>query len=197
MIRASLHTISRRSFSLALSVLLLLFEFMSIPKQTEYVEEVVVPVIEPVIKQDCHILTRQELSQLYSYKDDINTDSTISLTINEATLLMQIARAEGGDTLEGQLWVMGLIINRLYDEDFPDTISEIISAPKQFEVFTTGAYKTADVNTNSHLALAQIESGENPTMGCLYFESSSNSHKSWHSTNREFVAEIAGNRFYK
>lgn len=186
----------RRFISLVLSSLLLFFVFSAIPPEIQEVpqQNTVAAIEKP---KWVHTLSTWELSKLYTLRDDPNTDTTLNLTIEEATLLMQIARSEGGDTKDGQLWVMGLIANRLYDDSFPDSIFKIVSANRQFEVYRTGAYKTADVNINSHLALAELESGNNPTNGCLYFEASSNSNDSWHAQNREFVAEIAGNKFYK
>lgn len=198
MARARLHMIYRRLFSLFLSVLLLLFEFSSIPKQTEYVEEAIVPAIEPIIAQDCHILTRQELSSLYSYKDDTNRDTTVEITVQEADLLMRLAASEAGDYGENaQLLVMNVVMNRLRDESFPDSIRDIIFAQSQFAVVTNGAMKKAEITTDSHMALARLEMGEDLSSGALYFESSSNSSESWHSQNRIFLFEKYGQRFYR
>ena len=143
------------------------------------------------------ILTDDELSKLYTCQDDIGEDRTVEFCFEDAQLLMQIARAEGGESLEGQKWVMGVILNRLNDGTFGDSIYKIVSAKGQFEVFSSGAYKKADVNTNSHLALAEIESGWNETEGALYFESSCNSSKSWHKQNRTFIREVDGNIYYR
>ena len=155
--------------------------------------ETIVPV--EIIETDT-TLTDYDYEQLYSYKEQKYNDNCLTITVDEADLLMKIARSEGGDSKSGQLWVMGVILNRLNDDRFPNTIKEVISQSGQFEVYRTGIYKNADVNVNSHLALADLESGINPTQGAVWFEANTNSDHSWHKT-KEFIAQIGGNRFYK
>lgn len=169
--------------------------WVSIVKSNPYKDEIPVVTKQEVIET---VETEIDYSLLYSYKEDVRNDTCLELSVEDATLLMQIARSEGGETLEGQLWVMGTILNRLNSDKFPDSIYEIVSQtnPMQFEVYWTGKYKTADVNVNSHLALAELEKGNNPTMGAIYFEANTNSDNSWHKT-KTFIKEVAGNRYYK
>ena len=167
--------------------------WISIVKSNPYKDEIPVVTKQEVIET---IETEIDYSLLYSYKEDVKNDTCLELSVEDATLLMQIARSEGGETLEGQLWVMGVILNRLNNEQFPNTIEEIVSQKRQFEVYSSGAYKKADVNINSHLALAELEKGNNPTMGAIYFEANTNSDNSWHKT-KTFIKEVAGNRYYK
>ena len=149
-----------------------------------------------------HILTQEDLSQLYTLKTDgrlINTQ-IIQLTYDEAQMLMKVGRAEGGPTLEGQLWAMRTIINRLYDNRFPNNVYDIITQHDdtwQFEVVKTGVYKEAELNSNSHIALAMIEGGWDKTQGALFFEASSNTENSWHAKNLTFIKEVEGQRYYK
>ena len=167
--------------------------WLSIVRANPYKDEIPVTVKQDVIET---IETEIDYSLLYSYKEDVRNDTCLELSVEDATLLMQIARSEGGETLEGQLWVMGVILNRLNNEQFPNTIKEIVSQTGQFEVYTSGGYLKADVNINSHLALAEIEKGNNPTQGALYFEANTNSDNSWHKS-RTFIKEVTGNRYYK
>lgn len=146
-----------------------------------------------------HYLTHEDLSTLYSCKPKKREkDSKIlEFTYDEAQLLMHIARAEGGDTLEGQLWSMRTIVNRLYDDSFPDNIHDIVYDDGQFEVVTNGKYKDIELNANSHIALAMIEQGWNETKDVTYFEASSNTENSWHAKNLTLVAEVEGQRYYR
>lgn len=152
---------------------------------------------EPV--EELHYLTDEELSRLYTCKQDIRTTNPdiVELSQSDAWLLMQIARSESGESLEGQLWSMKVIINRLYDNRFPNTVWEIVSEPGQFQVFSSGYYKQAQINSNTHLALAKIEGGWDDTDGSVYFESASNGDDSWHMQNLDFVKEVNGQRYYK
>lgn len=136
-------------------------------------------------------------SKLYTCRQDYYKDICLDVNIQDAQLLMKIARAEGGPTLEGQLWSMRTIFNRLYNGNFGNSIWEIISSSGQFDVFINGSYINADVNSNSHIALAMIEGGWNETQGALYWRTDANSKNSWHEDNLQYIATIEGNRYYK
>lgn len=141
-------------------------------------------------------LTDYELSQLYICRQDYYNDNCLAFNTYDANLLMKISRAEGGNTLEGQLWSMRTILNRL-DAGWADNIYDIVSMDKQFEVFTTGTYIKADVNSNSHIALAMIEGGWDKTEGALYWRTDNGSENSWHENNLTYIATVEGNRYYK
>lgn len=146
-----------------------------------------------------HILTDGQLSQLYTLKTDgrlINTQ-ILEFTYEDAQLLLAVGRTEGGPTLLGQLWAIRTIVNRLQSSEFPNTVEEVINQEGQFEVIENGAWENADINSNTHLALAMIEGGWNETQGALYWEATSNSENSWHATHLHFIAEIEGNRYYR
>ena len=154
---------------------------------------------EIIETQELKALTYEDYSRLYTLKQDVRTtnESIVELSQSDAWLLMQIARSEAGTDEEAQMWVMRVILNRLADGNFGDSIYEIISATGQFEVFSNGSYKTADIEPSTHYALAQIEGGWDETQNALYFEASTNTSKSWHSQNRTLITEISGQRYYK
>lgn len=153
---------------------------------------------EVVVTQTIEYLSDADFSQLYTCKQDIRKedDSIVELSESDAYLLMQVARNEGGTSLQGQQWVMRTILNRL-DADWADSLWGILTMDGQFEVVTNGSYKNVDLNPESHLALASIESGWNETDGALYWESNSNSDESWHKKNLTFIKEVDGNLFYR
>lgn len=138
-----------------------------------------------------------DYSQLYQCHKSYYNDTCLSIDLQDAQLLMRVARAEGGPTLEGQLWSMRTIINRLFDGNFGDTISDILTKEGQFEVVSTGYYLDADINANSHVALAMIEGGWDETEGALYWEADTNSETSWHKRNLHYIQTVEGNRYYK
>lgn len=144
-------------------------------------------------------LTEDDFESLYSCRPEITVtnDRIVELDYEDAQLLMHIARAEAGESLDGQLWTMRTIINRIEDERFPNNIHDITHVKGQFEVVTSGRYKTVKLNENSHLALSLIEQGWDETEGAVWFESSSNSPNSWHAKNLDFIKEVEGQRYYR
>lgn len=81
----------------------------------------------------------------------------IEVTYEEAQELMKIAWCEAGNQgIEGQRYVMSVILNRVASEDFPNSIHDVIYQPSQFAV---DGMESADITWETHYALAQIEMG--------------------------------------
>ena len=148
-------------------------------------------------------LTEYDFSKLYTCREDVRKkdDSIVEVSYEDARLLLCISRAEGGDTLDGQLWTMRTILNRVQSEHFPYNVYDVVNQHTedawQFEVVKTGVCEKAELNSESHLALAMIESGWNNTQGALYWEACTNSPQSWHAQNLEYIKTVEGNRYYK
>lgn len=140
-------------------------------------------------------LTDKELSLLYTCKDEPIVDTCLSITQEEAQMLMKMAVIEDSTNAESQAWIMMVMLNRVNSPDFPNTISEVISQPGQFVPYGTRRYTNAEPDVNSHLALAMVEKGE-VTVDALYFESDS-CKNSWQSKKLEYVGNVGASRFYK
>lgn len=160
-------------------------------RQEVQVEEV--GVVEEVNEEPIHILTDSELSQLYSLNPQPINDACLSLTVEDAQALMKIAVVEDNTDAMSQAKIMSVILNRLKDPNFPNTIVEIIEQEGQFS--TKNAYKSAIPDTNSHEALYLIESGQIQT-DYLYFEATWVTD-SWQSKNRELAEIYDGTRYYR
>ncbi len=155
--------------------------------------------IEVIETQEVHVLTREDYEKLYTCKQDVRKtdDSIIEVTYEEAQQLMRVAKAESGYNDFSQAYIMGVVTNRVENELFPNTISEVIfqKNPVQFSSTVDGGYNKAEIDVNSHLALAMLERGE-VDHNALYFEASW-LEDSWQSHNREFLFEYGGTRYYK
>lgn len=122
-----------------------------------------------------------------------NDDS--GFTYDEAQMLMKIAMAEAeSDGIEGQAMVMAVVLNRVKDERFPDSIEEVIFQKNQFSPIVDGRYYKAEPDLNSHLALAEIEKGNFDDVDALYFE---NASESWQASNCKYIETVGHHRFYK
>lgn len=95
----------------------------------------------------------------------------IEVTYEEAQELMKIAFCEAGNQgIDGQRFVMSVIINRVNSPDFPDNIHDVIYQPHQFA--TKGMGK-AEITVESHMALAELEMG-NLVPQVIAFETTDN-----------------------
>ena len=119
------------------------------------------------------------------------------LDAEECRMLMKIAMAEAeGESVEGKALVMRVILNRVQDEAFPDTVEEVINQKGQFSpVEEGGRYYTTEYNSECQEALEMVLEGWDESQGALYFESCAND--SWHSRNLEYLFEEGNHRFYR
>ena len=82
---------------------------------------------------------------------------SIEIDYEDAQELMQIAWCEAGNQgIDGQRYVMSVVLNRVESEEFPNTIHEVIHQEGQF---ATGGMSNAKITPETHYALAEIEMG--------------------------------------
>lgn len=116
---------------------------------------------------------------------------------DDAERLMQIAMAEAeGESTAGKALVMLVVLNRVWSDEFPDTIEEVIFQPGQFSVTEEGGrYYTTEPDEECREALYLVNMGWDESQGALYFESCKSD--SWHSRNLEYLFQEGNHRFYR
>lgn len=115
----------------------------------------------------------------------------------ESYLLAKIAMAEAeGEDIEGKAYVMLVVLNRVWNEKFPDTIERVIYQPRQFSSVANGRFDRVEPDEDCLKALDLIMLGKwNESYGATYFES--NSESTWHSNNLKFLFQHGNHYFYK
>lgn len=73
-----------------------------------------------------------------------------------------------GEPFRGQVAVGAVVINRVHDARFPNTIREVIMARNQFTAVTDGQFYLEPSDT-SFRAAREALAGADPTGGALYF----------------------------
>ena len=141
------------------------------------------------------LLTEEELSTLYSLKQDENNDNCLELTVEEAEMLMKIAYHEDHTDAQSQAYIMSEVLNRVNSPDFPGTIKEVLNQKNQFMKTDSKEFKRVVPDVNSHIALYLIESGQVQTD--FLFHEALTANSSWQSKHREVSAEYGGTRFYR
>ena len=83
------------------------------------------------------------------------------LTQEDRDLILRCAAAEGANQGEDGMWlIMSVIMNRVADEEFPDTIRDVIYQPHQFSVVSDGRIDLVEPTEAAEMALVRIEEGE-------------------------------------
>ena len=119
-------------------------------------------------------------------KNKIQTELQIKLTSKiEDTLKEEEERAEellasiifceaGNQSFTGQVAVGAVVLNRMANEAYPDTMEEVIYQPGQFCPAGSGwldRVRSTDGYTESAMQAAEAAlAGENPIGDCLYFD---------------------------
>lgn len=117
--------------------------------------------------------------------------------MDEAYLLAKIAMAEAeGEDTEGKALVMLVVLNRVWSDEFPDTIEEVIFQKGQFSPVSNGRFDRVvpDEDCYRALDLIQVEKWDE-SQGATYFESKSDS--TWHSRNLKFLFKHGNHYFYR
>lgn len=174
-----------------LSIYIVCFLEVMFPKADETAE--IFEKAEP--KQEVHILTDEELSRLYSFKEHSTMPDKVEITVEDAQRLMKIAVAEDSTNEYSQAYIMSVVLNRVKSNLFPNTVEEVISQDKQFSTYSNGSYQKAVPNVDSHLALYLIESGQVDTE-YLFFEAAW-CDNTWQSSTRNKPFYYGGTKFYE
>ena len=96
-------------------------------------------------------------------------NATVAQVNPDINLMARMVQAEAGNQIEdGQRLVIDCVLNRMESEYFPDTISEVIKAPGQFEVVANGAIRKAEP-TDAIYELIRQERKERTNNEVIYF----------------------------
>lgn len=95
--------------------------------------------------------------------------------IHNMEMIAQLVQAEAGNQdLTGMRYVVDVVLNRVDDPRFPDTIEEVIYQKNQFSVVSNGMFKRAAGNISDDAYLAvEMEWNERLDDGIVYFNAGS------------------------
>ena len=112
-------------------------------------------------------------------------------------MLAKIAMAEAeGESVEGKALVILVVLNRVWSDQFPDSIEAVIFQKNQFSPIAEGGrYWTTEPDAGCYEALELVMGGWDESQGAFYFESTGKD--GWHSQNLEFLFEYGGHKFYR
>ncbi|MCM1161523.1 MAG: cell wall hydrolase [Roseburia sp.] len=120
----------------------------------------------------------------------------LDLDDDECYILAKIAMAEAeSEDTEGKALVMLVVLNRVWNDVFPDTVEEVVMQENQFSPVANGRYDRVEPDADCMDALELVKEGWDESAGALYFESKSSS--AWHQQNLKYLFRHGNHYFYK
>ena len=146
-------------------------------------------------KEEIYSLSTKEAASPYVM--DVSKD--------EIDMLERIVQAEaGGEDMVGKILIVNVILNRIADESFPDTIEDVIFQNKdgeyQFSPVDDKSYWSVDISDNTEEAVLRALEGEDYSEGALYFVARKRTNASsarWFDENLKWLFKHGGHEFYK
>lgn len=101
------------------------------------------------------------------------------------------------------MMVAGVVLNRVKNEKFPDTVSEVVTQKEngcyQFSPVATGSYYRAVATQDTVDAVEKVLLGEDVSGGALYFAArkyADPEKMKWFDRSLTFLYEHGGHEFY-
>lgn len=116
--------------------------------------------------------------------------------VSDEQLLARAINGEArGEPYEGQVAVGAVILNRVKDADFPNTIAGVIYQPGAFTAVDDGQINVP-IDTASTVVKAARDAldGWDPTNGCIYYWNPATATSSW-IWSRKIVSKIGKHNF--
>lgn len=139
--------------------------------------ELVIDDPEPsIVVHDVETVTAREFEEVVepepeTVEEEESEDNYI--WTEELELLAQLVQAEAGNQgLKGMRYVVDVVLNRVDDKRFPDSIHDVIFQKRQFSPVANGALKRAagNVSVDAYQAV-RLELDSRLNYGILYFNS--------------------------
>lgn len=116
---------------------------------------------------------------------------------DESYMLAKIAMAEAeGEDTEGKALVILVVLNRVWSDDFPDTIVGVITEERQFTSYENGRYDRVEPDEDCYRALEMVQVEHwNESQGATYFEEATG-EATWHNTHLKELFTHGNHTFY-
>lgn len=122
------------------------------------------------------------------------------MSSEEYNTLLQIVEAEatGGD-VTSKMMVVGVVLNRVQDSHFPDTIHDVVWQTNQFQPTSDGRIYSCEITESTIEAVERVLQGEDLSQGALFFfarDSAEESNTAWFDSSLAKLFEYGGHEYY-
>lgn len=137
-------------------------------------------------------------------EDTNDTVPIIELSSEDYNSLLRIIEAEAtGEDLKGKILVGNVIMNRVRNSEFPDTVKEVVfqrvDGHVQFSPTADGRYESVNITDETKEAVNCILAGEDYSQGALFFsarDKADPTNMSWFDNNLKWLFAYGGHEFY-
>lgn len=124
----------------------------------------------------------------------------LELSKEEQDILLKIVEAEAtGQPVEGKMYVAAVIINRMQDSEFPDTIKGVVYQKQQFSPVTDGRINCKPTKDTVE-AVNRVLKGETDAQGATFFmnpKTASKKNVKWFKNHLTYLFSYKGHEFYR
>ncbi len=161
--------------------------------------------ISKSMRSEQRILTYDVMEKEYvETEETAATSQVLAFSEEDYNNLLRIVEAEaGGEDEKGKILVANVVINRVMDEDFPDSITEVIfqkeNGVTQFSPVSNGRIYKVSVSEETVEAVNKALGGEDYSQGALYFAArkyANSDNMRWFDESLEFLFEHGGHEFF-
>lgn len=162
--------------------------------------------ISKTVRSEQRILTYEVLEKEYQEVVEVaEMTETPVLSLEDYDNLLRIVEAEAaGEDEKGKILVANVVMNRVEDDDFPDSITEVIfqreNGVTQFSPVSNGRFWKVTVSEETVEAVNKALCGEDYSQGALYFAArkyADSDNMRWFDENLEFLFEHGGHEFFR
>lgn len=116
-----------------------------------------------------YYLDNQSTGRVVTVAEEEKKEAVINLNDEEIMLLSKLVAGEArGESYEGQVAVAAVVINRVRDSRFPDTLEGVIYQKNAFSVVRNGKINV-EPTSSTYRAAQEALYGKDPTNDAIYF----------------------------
>ena len=146
----------------------------------------------------------QSSTQRVLEANTITKERNLFVTQSEYDNLLRIVEAEaGGEDIVGKMLVANVVLNRVENTAFPNTINEVIfqsdNGVTQFSPIADGRFYTVKISEETVEAVNRVLQGEDNSKGALYFaarKSANQENMKWFDEKLQRLFAHGGHEFF-
>lgn len=134
-----------------------------------------------------------------------NSSRHLLLTKQDYESLIRIVEAEAtGGTKQSKAMVADVVLNRVADEHFPNTVTEVVfqrgcNGVAQFSPIMDGRFQKITVSKETKCVVKKVLAGKDESSGALFFlnpRTSPSQNLQWFQNNLKYLFDCGGHSFY-